>query len=118
MTWLAVLISGVLLNNANAPIPNYPLVFTSSDDKLIKTITDKEGKFQVELEPGVYDVIGQSITVGNYTSTLKLKQPPFVEAPKSPHVIEIIRGNQGDVILPKDVDRTFPGAPNTHPQSR
>jgi hypothetical protein len=117
MTWLSLLISGVLLNPMDAPMPKYHVAFISADGKLIEVITtDKDGKFQVNLAPGTYRVqIGfdgtyrfdpnlekaETITVDKSTSTLKLHQhAPVIEAPRppEPHIIEVIQGTQRDYV--------------------
>jgi hypothetical protein len=72
MTWFAVLISGVLLNPMEVPIPNSHLVFKSASGKVIEVVTDKDGKFQVDLAPGTYRYRTESITVDKSTSKLKL----------------------------------------------
>jgi|RhiMetdeSRZDD1v2_1073273.scaffolds.fasta_scaffold700003_1 hypothetical protein len=99
---LAVLISGVLLDSNDKPLPKHYLAFVLPNDKWLEVVTDKDGKFRVNLAPGTYDYrlgglnkAGQ-ITVYKSTSTLKLKEPP-----KEPNVIKVIRSTQGDVILPK-----------------
>jgi hypothetical protein len=90
---LAILVSGVLLNTNDKPMPQYQLAFTSADGKVIKVITDKEGKFQVDLEPGTYRYQFGLITVGQKTCGVVLKARP--EPPKTPEpCIEIIRGSQ------------------------
>ena len=115
---LAVLISGVLLDLSDKPKPNYQLVFTATDGKLFKVITDENGKFQVDLKPGTYRYEFGSFTVDKKTSTLKLRdrvievikgteraaEPPIIEIfkgteradpiPLEPHTIEVIKGNQ------------------------
>jgi hypothetical protein len=109
---LAVLISGVLLDSKDMPMPKYPLAIVSADGKLISVTTDKNGKFRADLAPGTYrvqlvlDGTVESITVDKSISKLKLHRPlppGVIETPKppEPHVIEVIRGSQGDVILPK-----------------
>src|SRR5262245_19129150 len=94
--WLAVLISGVLLNPMDVPRPKYYLAFTSSEGKWIEVTTDKDGKFQVDLAPGTYRYwVGlrrETITVDETTSELKLKLPALPE--RTPDGIEIIRPSQ------------------------
>ena len=80
---LAILISGVLLNNADVPVPDYHLVFTDDNGKLVGVVTDKDGRFQVDFDPQTYrlhvgldqtDVIRvDAISVDQKTTTLKLK---------------------------------------------
>ena len=108
---LAILISGVLLDANDQPLPKYDLVFTSADRKLIKVITDENGKFQVDLAPGTYRTHGQLLGSGNFilqyqfglvtvdknTSTLKLKEPP-----QEPVKIKVIDGTQRDFSLRPD----------------
>ena len=100
----AVLVSGVLLNHMDMPMPKCHLAFTSSEGKLIEATTDKDGKFSVDLAPGTYGFrIGldgtfdgayldwpemEKITVDEKTSELKLKLPgrlrvivPAIHAP-------------------------------------
>src|SRR5262249_39769572 len=90
----AILISGVLLDANDKPLPKYPLVFfNSADGKPVKVTTNENGKFQVKLEPGTYRSEFGQFTVDKNTSTLKLK-----ERPRGPLMIDVIRG---DVILPK-----------------
>jgi hypothetical protein len=91
----------------------YHLTFISADGKLIEAITtDKDGKFQVKLEPGTYrlqigfDGTVESITVDKNTSILKLKHPA---PPPPPHVIEIIQGHQRAIV-------PLPGPPASPPQ--
>jgi hypothetical protein len=98
---LAVLISGVLLDANDQPMPKYQLAFTSADGKLIKAITNKDGKFRVNLAPGTYRFQFGLITVDKNTSTLKLHEPPpVIEAPKPPEPhIEVILGTQRDLLL-------------------
>jgi hypothetical protein len=83
---LAVLISGVLLDTNDQPMPKYELVFTDVNLKLIKVTTDKDGKFQVNLASGTYryQVEGspQSITVDKSTSRLKLQKQQRVRDPR------------------------------------
>jgi hypothetical protein len=101
--WLSILISGVLLNHMDAPMPVYHLTFISESGELIEAInTDKDGKFQVDLAPGTYRVLMgfdrtvESITVDKSTSKLRLHKPPLPE----PHVIETIRDTQrGDPVI-------------------
>jgi hypothetical protein len=103
---LAVLISGVLLDTKDMPMPKYPLAFVSADGKLISVTTDKDGKFRVDLPaPGTYrvqlvlDGTVESITVDKSTSKLKLHRR--ANDPHDPHVIEKIQGTQrGDFNLP------------------
>src|SRR5215510_11607129 len=82
---LAVLVSGVLLGPMDLPVPAHYVSFTSSSAKVIELVTDKDGKFSVELPPGNYLVkmnpgrfgVGDSIiTVDEKTSPLKLR---FIE---------------------------------------
>jgi hypothetical protein len=101
---LAVLISGVLLDANDKPMPKYQLVFTDGDLKVIKVMTDENGKFQVDLEPGTYrSQFGPFTTVrqGQKTCVVNLRARP--EPLKTPApCIEIIWGKQrADVILPK-----------------
>jgi len=87
---LAILVSGVLLNNMDVPMPEYHLVFAddthfvSADNrKLIGVVTDKDGKFQLDLAPETYrlnlcldDIDEYNIDVlpvDKNTITLKLK---------------------------------------------
>jgi len=80
---LAVLVSGVLLNAMDVPVPDYHLVFTDDNGKLVGVMTDKEGRFQVDLAPGDYrlyvgldqtDIIRvDAITVDQNGSKWKLK---------------------------------------------
>jgi len=102
---LAVLISGVLLNSNDKPLPKSYLALTATDGKLIQVRTDENGKFQVDLAPGTYRYQWGLFTVDKNTSTLKLKldrplparrvpppvvapvrrvPPPVVEAPEPP----------------------------------
>src|SRR5262245_61902401 len=118
MTWLSLLITGVLLNQMDMPMPKYHVTFISAKGKLVEVITtDKDGKFQVDLAPGTYRYrIGlngtyrfdpdlekaETITVDKGTSTLKLHQrAPVIEAPRppEPHIIEVIQGTQRDLPL-------------------
>jgi carboxypeptidase family protein len=102
----AVLVSGVLLNQMDAPMPKYHLVFTSSAGKFIEVTTDKDGKFRVDLAPGTYrlqigfDGTVGSITVDKSTSKLKVQRRALAPAP----VIEVpvpTRGIiRGDFTLP------------------
>jgi hypothetical protein len=85
MALLSVLISGVLLNNMDAPMPKYHLAFISADGKLTKTTTDKNGKFRVHLAPGTYRFQWGLFTVDKNISTLTLKERPE---------IKVIRGTQ------------------------
>jgi len=104
----AVLVSGVLLNSMEVPVPKYQLAFWSSEGKEIAVTTDEHGKFQVDLAPGTYrvqmgaDGMGESITVDKSTSKLELHRGAPV-GPKHEHVIEIIQGTQRDILrLPLD----------------
>jgi len=80
----AVLISAVLLNQMDMPVPKYHLIFADAHGKVIEVVTDKDGRFQVDLAaPGTYRFqVGlgktETITVDKDTSGLKLKltQPP------------------------------------------
>ena len=103
-TLLAILISGVLLDSNDRPMPEYHLVFAATNGKLIGVVTDKDGKFQVDLEPGTYrSQFGPFTTVrqGQKTCVVNLRARP--EPLKTPApCIEIIWGKQrADVILPK-----------------
>ena len=94
----AILISGVLLNVTDQPIPNSHFVFVSTQGKRIEVVTDKEGNFRANLVPGTYrvqiaDKTWETITVGRNTPKLKLRQR-FLE----PHVIEIIQGTPRDIM--------------------
>ena len=118
MTWLSLLITGVLLNQMDMPMPKYHVAFISAKGKLVEVITtDKDGKFQVDLAPGTYRYrIGlngtyrfdpdlekaETITVDKSTSTLKLRKP--LPPPQEPHVIEVIQGTQR-VLVPFPVVR-------------
>jgi len=99
----AVLISGVLLNPMDVPMPKYQLAFWSSEGKEIFVTTDEHGKFSVDLAPGTYrvqmgkDGMGESITVDKSTSKLELHRRAPVE-PKREHVMEVIQGTQRDII--------------------
>jgi hypothetical protein len=100
---LAVLISGVLLDTNDKPMPKYELVFSDANLNLIKVTTDKDGKFQVNLAPGTYrfQIEGdpQSITVDKSTSRLKLQQQP--KRARDPR-IEVIEGTPRDFSLRPD----------------
>ena len=135
MTWLSLLITGVLLNQMDMPMSKYHVAFISAKGKLVEVITtDKDGKFQVDLAPGTYRYrIGlngtyrfdpdlekaETITVDKSTSTLKLHDPPLREPPPpAPHVIEVIRGTQRDyvpVVKPPVPTPTIKGDPTTGP---
>jgi hypothetical protein len=99
---LAILISGVLLNQADMPLPSYQLVFSDANLKLIKVTTDKDGKFRVDLAPGTYrfQIEGtlQSITVDKSTSRLKLQQQQRARDPR----IQVIDERQRDFSLRPD----------------
>ena len=83
----AVLISGVLLNAVDVPVPEYHLVFEDANGKLVGVVTDKDGKFQVDADPGTYHpreptlffsdrierIKIEAITVDEKASTLRLK---------------------------------------------
>jgi hypothetical protein len=69
---LAVLVSGVLLNAMDVPVPEYHLVFVDSNGKLTKVVTDKDGKFQVEL-----------ITPETYRLHVGLEETSASESPNS-----------------------------------
>ena len=139
MTWLSLLISGVLLNPMDAPMPKYHVAFISAKGKLVEVITtDKDGKFQVDLAPGTYRYrIGlngtyrfdadlenaETITVDKSTSTLKLHQhAPVIEAPRppEPHVIEVIQGTQRVYVpfikppVPSPTIKGYPSRPTPH----
>jgi len=73
-TLLAILISGVLLDSNDRPMPEYHLVF-ATNGKLIGVVTDKDGKFQVDLAPGIYLVERGLVRVGEGTLKLELKLP-------------------------------------------
>jgi hypothetical protein len=99
---LAVLISGVLLDTNDRPMPNYQLVFSDANLNLIKVTTDKDGKFQVNLAPGTYRVqiegVLQSVTVDKSTSRLKLQQQQRARDPR----ILVIDGTKRDFSLRPD----------------
>jgi Carboxypeptidase regulatory-like domain len=100
---LAVLISGVLLDTKDMPIPNYQLIFSDANLNLIKVTTDKDGKFQVNLAPGTYryQIEGslQSITVDKSTSRLKLQQQQ--QRARDPRIL-VIDERQRDFSLRPD----------------
>ena len=125
MAWLSLLISGVLLNQMDMPMPKYHVAFISANGKLVEVVTtDKDGKFQVDLAPGTYRYrIGlngtyrfdpdlekaETITVDKSTSPLKLHDPPLREPPPTaPHVIEVIQGTQRDYVPFPVVKPTVP----------
>src|SRR5215510_3048403 len=113
---LAVLISGVLLNQMDQPMSNAHLVFISSTGKFIEVATDKSGKFQVQLAPGTYRYMGESIKVDKSTPKLRLHQRTLMPTPSDephregdfpkpePHVIEVIQKTQRDIMrVPLDL---------------
>ena len=52
---LAILISGTLLSDAkDIPMSRCHFSFLSPDGKRIEAITDKDGKFSVDIAPGTY----------------------------------------------------------------
>jgi len=93
---LAVLISGVLLDGKDMPIPNHHITFIlPANPKGIEVTTDKDGKFQVDLAPGTYRFLSrlgpaQWITVDTKTTELKLKPPAEPTVPPGPPVIKVI----------------------------
>ncbi len=112
MTWLALLISGVLLNQMDMPMPKYHILFSPGNGgfKLVELLTtDKDGKFSVDLAPGTYRFQirlnitpytyypgldeAQTITVDKKTTELKLKlkMPEELLKPE-PHIIEVVPG--------------------------
>lgn len=99
---LVVLISGMLLDSKDVPMPKSHLVFTSNEGKLVEVTTKKDGTFRVKLAPGTYRVligtdVGELIIVDKSTSKLKLRQ----RAPVPNHPIEVREGIQrGDFPLP------------------
>jgi Carboxypeptidase regulatory-like domain len=99
---LAILVSGVLLDANDQPMPKYELVFTDAKLNLIKVTTDKDGKFRVNLAPGPYRVqiegSLQSITVDKGTSRLKLQQQQRARDPR----IQVIDERQRDFSLRPD----------------
>ena len=77
ITWFAVLISGVLLNPMDAPMPKLRFAFMSGAGTLIWAVTDENGTFSVDLAPGTYRVrigpeLGEQVTVDESTSKVKL----------------------------------------------
>src|SRR5262249_4484098 len=91
---LAVLISGVLLDGKDMPMPNYRFALINADSwKVIKAETDKDGKFQVDLAPGVYRHDVETIRVDKSTpKMLKLVERAHVLTPR------VIQGIQGDIL--------------------
>ena len=73
-TLLAILVSGVLFSQPGQPMPNYHFVFEDSNGKLTGVVTNKDGRFQVDLAPGTYRTEAGTVTVGN--NKLKLTLPP------------------------------------------
>ena len=77
---IAMIISGLFLSQQNEPLKNCPFSFKASDGKVIEGTTDKDGRFHIELEPGMYllkigaDPVGRMITIEKSTPNLRLHQ--------------------------------------------
>ena len=56
--WSQVQVNGNVQDNRKQALPNIPIYFISETDT-VRTVTDKSGRFQVQLSPGKYGMLAQ-----------------------------------------------------------
>jgi len=103
ITRFAVLISGVLLNPMDAPMPKLRFAFMSGAGMLIWAMTDENGTFSVNLAPGTYRVrigpeLGEQVTVEESTSKVRLHRR--APAARVPATVPTPHEGQNDFPLP------------------
>lgn len=66
-------VTGVVVDQNNTPIPYASITFSSKANMLYSdaTLTDENGKYTLELVPGVYDVTIEAVDFKKFTSTGK-----------------------------------------------